>query len=246
MIAGASLLAPAAGVAQTLSAADLTAEVASYRAYKPADAFSPPFDESSFIGKAFRIERPIRSGDSTGPAGEAMGFWTYNPRTQELRLVADTSRPWRTSGLPGAGNGVESIEGFPFLDKETARRSFVGKNGYGATFDVSEVHFYSEAVAEFSSTYESSLPKPANFSYEVTLTRAPDEARRLSQSARVVIEGRVVPYLPSEAIVCIADFDAATMDEPIEAHTQTCLISAEISRVAIEDSATGQVLAEWR
>lgn len=245
-------LSPAMAAAQPamLSAVDLNRFLDIARAFKPVDAFSAPLDESPVLGRRFRISGPIRSGDSTGSAGDALGFWTYDVRSQTLRLVASVKSFPITpliASEPAIYDGYGGLNGFEIRSTRSSDGSYVASNAYGATVTVERATLTINGVAVFSpSSSNSGLPGGERTSYSHSWQVPADEARRVTNTARVVVEGVVEPFAPGRATLCYRDYWSPTVQSPKATALSRCVISVRVDTVSITDGEGGPVLATWK
>ena len=188
--------------------------------------------QASLAGRQFSFR--IRFG-CHGPAseeeseGEARPLsWSYDPETERLSLRAI---PDLDGGQPQvrsiAGEGFKAVQGFwihqPWLLDNACPAHAVEPDPTAPTLGIAQFFTESNARPRSRSAYESvqrlapdTLPGAAGFD--------------------LILEGRLTA-LPGGRVIRCATTEASA--RPV------CLISAEPSRISIENGATGVKLAEW-
>lgn len=252
-VAGAAIIATlcAAQVAssQPMSRQEIEQAIGQYKSYTPKDEFSPPFPVATYVGRTFRIEGSFRSGKSTGPTGDAMGFYSYDVAAQSLKLVLigpiflDLNR----LDPPYSGEYLDrpEAEGFHFKETSAKGPAYVGQNSFGAKALVGSEHHTSLGIVQFGKGRGVGLPARDGYSYEKAISASPEEARALSQNARVIVTGRITEYLPGRAFGCSRRFRAATIDQPTDLTFEDCFAAVRIDMIEFTDTASGATVASW-
>lgn len=212
------------------------------------DEFAAPV--TTGIGQPFSVTLSPRSGHSTGQASSS-GLWIY-----EDGVLAYMLGMQEAFDLGATGNDPKTIQ---FAGVMTPGKPYAAQNGYGASatvsveiwnlsalainsapaFDYSPIHKKLEAMRGT----KSNLP-PDDF--PLFLTVAGDEARRLTQDIRVVVEGTIAPIKGSKSTaLCKALIYEPKVTSPTESRMETCYVGADITRVAYIDTANGKVLREY-
>lgn len=224
---------PAAGV---LDGGILSALVSRVSAYRAKDAFdsAPQFPEAA--GRQFRLITPIDSH--------------YDDRTRLLTISA-------YAGLDdaelGGIVGWQSRLSFGYIFRQNMHSigDRLEANAFGSTTTVERARGQLFAVAEFVG-HDQVLPRfgqrfgigPA---VDKTVVATPDEARSLVRKFHAVVEGYVRPLADGSSATCgVVTNGGPTLDNPFDRSISTCVIPVEFTRIAIENTETGEVVAEWR
>lgn len=217
------------------------------------DEFAAPVTTS--LGQPFSVSFSPRSGKSTGQSSSA-GYWMYEDGELRYTLMSRFS----AERLVGEDDKVGTIL---FAGDLTAGKPYTAQNAYGASTTVSIDIWKLSALAVTSAPAfdYSYLDRKSNAKYAdlgikgmnsppddfpLFMTVAGEEARRLTQDIRVVVEGTIAPIKGSKATaLCKAKMFEASISSPTEHRIETCYVGADITRVAYIDSASGKVLQEY-
>lgn len=120
--------------------------------------------------------------------------------------------------------------------------SYAAENVFGATTRVQVANSREYELRTISSP-QTGGTSPSNW-YESKVQLNPGEARSLAQHLDVLIEGRTAPD-GGDIAYCSDDEIAPTLSTPIDFHDHTCEVTVSVSHIAIRDSSSGRVLAEW-
>ncbi|PHY22828.1 hypothetical protein [Caulobacter sp. BP25] len=198
------------------------------------------------VGEPFSVTLTPRSGESTGQASSA-GYWMYENGSLEYSLSIEKA-------YLGDNDAVGSIL---FSGVMTPGTSYMAQNSYGASTLVSvEIWRLSALAITSAPTFEDSpilkkiklergsrLP-PDDF--PLFLTVSGEEARRLTQAIRIVVEGTIAPIKGMTATaLCKATVYEPKIRAPREFRNESCYIGANITRVAYVDTSSGKVLREF-
>lgn len=236
-----AIIAPPAEVAakDTLTRTDLIALAA-----KATDAFaaggSAPSEVLEAAGRRFDIRLPFGCEGSTGKDSAAPMRWRYDADRKALRLhVAPTSWAiedwWPDSAA--APKTIDGIEGFwitrPWTGSETCPP---GGQPVAAGMTPLTLPGQTLAVAQFFSADDARQGRRDGKAFETVLKVEPD-ALQTAQGFRLRITGRITNIPGGGPALCRQT--AGAEQRPI------CVIATEVSEVAIENGATGAVLATW-
>lgn len=222
--------APAPIIPRQLGRADLIRIVAA-----AADAFAdgraiPAVDRQ--IGRRFAIRIPFGCGGPSKEKLDPLG-WRYDPDTETLRLRATPQKfaeeSWVKERLQGTE--IESVEGFwlprPWTSSETCPKA-----ADSTPADPS----HTLGIAQF---FDPDSPRSGQRG-----DRAFETVKKLEQASltagagfRLLLEGRIAALPAGGAVLCHSE---AAYQRP------TCLLAAKFDRIAIENPADGELLAEWQ
>lgn len=185
-----------------------------------------------WAGRRFEIRIPFGCGGPSKEQLDPLG-WTYDEDTETLRLRATPQQwaeePWVEARLEGSE--IESAEGFwiprPWTSSESCPRTADATPG-----DPSNVL----GIAHFFDPDSPRRGQRGDRAFESVKKMAP-KALAPSAGFRLLLEGRLAALPTGGTVICHGE---ATYRRP------TCLISAEFDRVAIENPADGDLLAEWQ
>jgi hypothetical protein len=225
-----------------LGGPDLLSRIKAFEAFKPADEFSPGYDQASLVGQAFRIEAPVRSG----PVGDITAIWTYDADTRVLALEAISTRwfPHLWTAGPKSSAGLAGmLTGYELARATTPQGTYVGSNALGAKVAVKKSAVKSFGLAFIDQPAQTPFSSFSGFTAKLALS--PDEARALSTDLKVVLEG-VLASGPHGAAACGYRHRAPEIDSPEDRTEEFCLFFARLDRVAFTTASDGRVLAEWR
>lgn len=240
---------PAANVygqtaAAPLNSSELTALVETMRPPETDDPFTEIPNQSAAVGKTFRLSLSVPRGDVPGNSDGNAVYWTYDPATQSLKLVAALNSFDRLSFIVSDKDlydSIESIAGYYASYKGVVSSLGPRSNAYGTTVNVSFEQITGAGVASFT---PDGAPHPPYSSYETSLTLPPEDGRRLSKDVRLIVEGRIVKFL-NRGIICGSDYFKATIRNPRSTSVKWCVLPSEFTRIAFVDSANGKVIKEW-
>lgn len=190
-----------------------------------------PKVEDSLAGRRFVIRIPFGCAGPT-PDPEAPFGWSYDAEQQTLRVRVTPQQwaevPWVAGKLQD--RDVESVEGFwlprPWTRSEACPAQQSASPGERAS---------SLGIAQFFAAGSSRVGRHEELEL---VERVPPEELRAGAGFLLLLEGRVA-RVPGgeETVLCHA---AGAYERPI------CLVAAEFDRVAIENPATQQTLAQWQ
>lgn len=214
------------------------------------DEFAQAAPRNDIIGRSFRIRWKVGSGDQLGGYATS-GFYTYKLGRITFQVSTDQF------GYDPA-NRIRTVEGFVFGVSRTPAGTYIGNNAFGASvrvqrFSVSKsgIAALSTPVGEFSPGREAPTELPegavenAKSTYWVQIEASPDEARRLSQSVVVQIEGKISPLPIGEAVDCDRDHVAATVANPEETSFSNCWAGGTVQAISFIDERSGVTLRKW-
>ena len=180
-------------------------------------------------------QKPLRGRDFTlklrfgcpGVTADPARSWTYDEEKQTLRVRV--SADLAAQEVPASDlllSGYEGVAGFtlgtPLLLSPGCPAAPYAAIGEGGP---------TIALAQLFTAQDSRVQRPQH-AYE--LTKAAEPAEKPTQGLDLVVSGRLAELRDGRAIHCAAADGAPT-----------CLISAQIDHVAIENPADGTVLGQW-
>ena len=189
-------------------------------------------DKEQRAGRRFAIRIPFGCGGPSKEKLDPLG-WTYEEETETLRLRATPQQwadvPWVEARL--AESEMESVEGFwvprPWTSSEACPRTADATPG-----DPSETL----GIAHFFGPDSPRRGQRGDRAFE-TVKKLDPKALAPGTGFHLLLEGRLAALPKSGTVICHGE---ATYRRP------TCLVSAEFDRVAIENPADGELLAEWQ
>lgn len=205
------------------------------------DQFTDTDIDKSFLGKPFRMVRPLHDlGESEGGGP----YCRYDNGKLELVFEPDPQ--------PFASNPPPVL--FDVGGTSVIERSYVGSNGFGAKSRVAVQRLRENALEmrdrpagvvdpELAAIPGVAAIEPQAYSVEIQISGA--EARALTKDVRIVIEGTIAPLVGGGATYCKPLDREATFSSPIEVHGEQCWIGANVSRVAFVRG-SGEVIKEWK
>jgi hypothetical protein len=206
-------------------------------AAEAASSFStgrPQPGSTSIVGRQFRVRIPFGCYGPSPTGQEDQTYWRSDPRHRSITVGA---RPqvWTASPLRVAIDPLgtaEAIEGFwiprPWITTDDCPR-FARPSGDGRGPP-------SDPTVGLVALYGKEAPRTQRRDgrpYEMTKS-APESGT--SGPYVLVLSGRVRGFADGAAFRCTL----ASPDQP-----PACLAAVEFSRVAIENQASGELLAEW-
>jgi hypothetical protein len=205
------------------------------------DKFKEPV-QTGLIGHSFKLTLPATSEIE----GQGTAFYDY--KDGKLILDVSPSKAWPTLGRPR--------DGFPVLlvtSNTKTLGSYLGQNAFGATATVTSFKNLGAGIALVNTPKPMLSPMRASIGgnlledtdWWVSWDMPPAEAKALAKDTVAVIEG-VYTKLPSGAEgFCQSGGVSATIDRPSNYYTEKCFVGANVTRIALINSATGTVLKEW-
>lgn len=216
---------------------------------------------ATLAGRRFKVRQPMGCGAliTEGAVLPGVASLTGGERAGDLRLTLN-ALDWTDEMVGGAGlHGWEAAEGFwlswPWLRTETCPRAPVtsaapvaSNGGSETTQEASEgaaaaalpAVTPSKQTAALVAVFEvdsSRLSRRMGRAYEYILRGQGDApAVRDADGYSVVFEGRLAAFNGGHSIRCQA---------PVVDQRPVCAVAVHLERVAFE-TATGQLLAEWR
>lgn len=181
----------------------------------PRDAFTKP-QPGPYAGREFAFTRKAS--------------WSYDTSSEVLNF------------------GFSYVGAHLFLEKNDAiTGSYVATNAFGATTTVATGTLHDYELHVRSSPPLEGEPSSGRVPdwYDSKVAMGPEDARSLSQRLEVLIEGRTA--IGDEGVVayCSDVVTTPTLSSPIDFHEHICEVNVIVSHIAIRDSSTGRVLAEW-
>ncbi|HYG27633.1 MAG TPA: hypothetical protein VD906_12070 [Caulobacteraceae bacterium] len=191
----------------------------------------PPTEDAALVGRAFRVAIPFgcagpTDAESPGPS------WSLDEERQTIKLTARpqlwTKEPW-VAELAGQAD-IEAVEGFwlprPWLlTADCPTTTLVG----GAAGE-------ELGLAVFFDADSSRLLRRGDRPYEHVMN-VPAAGATPANGYRLVLAGRITGYEGGEPVRC-------RVVDP--ARRPVCLFAVSLDRVAFEDPAGGDTIAEWR
>jgi|GEM_PF-5650747 len=188
--------------------------------FKPADQFSPTFDDSAIRGRRFHVEL------ITSP----------NVRYDASRHTLTMSQ------------GTEFQDGYNFVPLYSLHEEEPPKpesNAFGVTVAVTpetEVAFGIGSagckLGLFRGTYGVCLDLAK------TLRMPGDQARAATAGLAAELDGTVVADKDGKSVHCSSAYEEPTIGSPREVHTHTCVLSVQLSKMVLRSPSFG-VVAAW-
>lgn len=204
-----------------------------------ADAIPLAAETSPLLGRHFRLSIPFGC-DGPGQSGVAAPATAqYDPTTRSVKLMArpiDLTPLPLVQGLPKA-KAIEAVEGFwiprPWSHLETCPPPRNTPVPATETPPAAQTL----GLAQFFNADDSRTDRRGGHPYELTRKLDRPDDSGLGHPYVLVLEGRIVGYDDGRALRCWSE----SAD-----HRPVCLYAVRFDRVAFEDPAGGEVLAEWR
>lgn len=223
-------------------------------AAKATDAFAAgtpaPSEILDAAGRRFDIRLPFGCEGSAGQDSAASMRWRYDADRKALRLHAGPTSWTIDDWWPDSATApqtVEGIEGFwiarPWTGSETCpparapvAQGLTPKTPPGQTLAGQALAGQTLALAQFFSADDARQGRRDGRAFETVVKVEPD-ALQTARGFRLRITGRIANIPGGGPVLCRQP--AGADQRPI------CVIAAEVSEVAIENGATGAVLATW-
>jgi hypothetical protein len=221
----------------------------------------------AIAGQPFELHLPFGCRGPSAPGSTARRRWRIDPRSQALRVHVERDRwePEEWAAQVQRGSDIEAIEGFsierPWTSAETcparpttpapadqpdghAAAASEG-NGLGAqsaatpaiaAIEVPSAPEGTLGIAQIHTVGESRISRRGERPFEA-VERLAGEAFDGSQGLSIRLRGRIAPASASPPILCHAGRSA--FQRPV------CLIVAQFDEIAIENPATGKIIATW-
>lgn len=208
-----------------------------------ADAYAigakPSLAKSALIGRSFTMRIPFGCGGPGGAAPSAQEDVELDPATLSLKLTAQPAT-WTSlplfQGVPGADR-IEAVEGFwiprPWASSEACPP--VRDTPMPATPTPAAAQTL--GLAQVFEKGGSRVLMRGGRPYQSVAKLPKDDANLFDHAFRLVLEGRIVGYGDGRAIHCWSESPD---------HRPICFYAVDYDRVAFEDAATGDTVAEWR
>ena len=205
------------------------------------DKFKEPV-QTGLIGHSFKLTLPATSETE----GSGTAFYDY--KDGKLVLDVSPSNAWPTLAMPGEGSPVLLV-----TSNTKTLGSYLGQNAFGATAKVTSFKNVAAGIALVNTPKPMLSPMRAiiggnlleNTDWWIARDMPPADAKALAASTVAVIEG-VYTKLPSGAEgFCQSGGVSATIDSPSDYQTEKCFVGANVSRIALLNSRTGEILKEW-
>lgn len=236
--------------AEPLSDTDINRILTAYEAPSgPVDPFSVP-GPSPLNGRVIRFAREIKMEGAAD--GHPFWSWSYDAVSGRLsiRILPSDFNLMNTfqEGTEFVVRPGSPMAGFLTFREERREGSAVMRNSYGASTTVEVYRSTEFGFASVSTGYTPVFPGLADrvtfLTHEVRL--AAEQARDLAANLQLVVDGEVIDFRAGRSIVCGTSYSEPTIRRPKEVLGRVCVLSSRISRVAIVDARTGDVLREWR
>lgn len=208
------------------------------------DPFSLP-GRSAYDGTAFQLSLPLTAAGAR---------WSYDPARQVLsfhvaartylsvafyeddrRLIDPAHRP-AGFDLPGTERRVE-------------RGHAAMQNAFGATAEVRITETFTYGVVELAENWRHGFPAQRNAlelaPYVAEVPLEPDNARAMTPRLVLRVEGVVRDWRPGSPVLCGTSFIEATLASPHQQSGEHCFVTADIERLAVVDTLTGDEIVQW-
>lgn len=240
-------IAAASGGPAVWSNADVAAFVASKPTAAPLDPFSPA-PVSALDGQAFRLTFALRQkqGHSGGPF-----TWEYDITKQRMKF---SLLPEMFIGTAWSRDeDISDIRTFTSLGKsgftlernekveDGGRRS----NAFGASVDVTTTTITEISVVEFASSYETPSPFSDRYFLQADVSASPEEGRLMTTDVQVVVYGKLKAFEGRTPVICGSDYHEPSVSNPRETIVRTCAAVVDVTRIALENSSTGEIVTSW-
>lgn len=198
-----------------------------------------PAEMTRATGRRFSIALPFGCAGPLGATDTTSTGWRYDADRGALRLqVASTHwvpQDWFGEDKP---DGVEAVEGFWVPRPWTSRDVCPSAAAPAATAGVEPVTLAGQslAIGQVFSEGGARQDRRAGEPYVAVVRTAPD-ALRAGSGFRVRLTGQLTDLPGSGAVLCRQP--GGPDQRPI------CLVGASFDEVAIENIATGEILARW-
>ena len=210
-----------------------------------ADKFAPPTVDERSDGAPFRVVLPIADGTINGRDPPNSSFFAYKPDEGVLELHLSPIGE-RTTGRGSDGlMDVLTFEVFRLGRRVAAGPSYAGQNVFGVSARVSVVRERYDAIAVLDAPGVTNLKDIHYPTYDVALSLAGPDARKVAADAVVEIEGKLARLDNGHLARCTSDYSGPTVRHPTEKSMVTCSAGAIIRRIAFVRKSTGEVLKEW-
>lgn len=220
----------------------------SLRNFKPKDEFDTPPMVNVMTGKRFSIELAVtREGCDGYPS------WSYLPNSSELLVSFSGTKIVSTSTYPaflklfdrapGSYSTGHELKYISMNCVNSDHGSYVAGNAFGA---FTEVFKSKSVVLAISPTGidESMYGKRSKFDSLWKARMPGDEARALSSSLILRITGTIGQWGNGANVVCGVDGLRANMLHPFESTFDACIYKADVFRVELVDSRSGETVFE--
>jgi hypothetical protein len=220
-----------------LSRSDLIAAAAqAASAYAKGDAY--PSQNKAMVGRRFQLAIPFGCAGPSATPSTAPARWNFDLKAKTITLTAEpqiwTQTPW-VQAVIGKGD-YELVQGFwiprPWVSTESCPVARSPLPGEPPPAPVEP----SVGLVRVVSADASRIGERGEQPYQVVRKASDEQLATTAHEYRLVLGGRVAVLGSGDPVRCFA---AGIDQRPI------CLIGAEIDRVAFEDPASGEVLAEW-
>jgi hypothetical protein len=192
-----------------------------------------PTTRDDLAGRRFVVRLPFGCAGPTENAEIPFG-WSYNAEQQTLRVRITPQQwieaPWVAERMEE--HDIESVEGFWVPRPWTSSESCPPEAP-----TIPDERSSSLGIAQFFGTDSSRVGQRRGKALQL-VERVPPDRLQFGSGFHLLLEGRIASVPGGQGtVLCHA---AEAYDRP------TCLIAAEFVRVAIENPATQEVLAEWQ
>ena len=195
-----------------------------------ADPFSKDVPTSTLAGKSWMMSLAFTQA-ATDNATNAT--WSYDPVSEILTLKYS----------PGSFAGGQG-EQLAFREKGVG--TYTGSNAFGVKARIKSFVQASRGVvfdtALGNGAKRRSYEQP---SYEKQFHLPPAEAKSLVSGIVAIIAGETVGGTDGRVTSCTDDHDGATISDPVEVYSNTCVVHAHLSHVEFYDGRGRKVVSEW-
>lgn len=196
-------------------------------------------ETSPLLGRQFRLSIPFGCGGAGAAALAAPATAQFDPASQSVKL---TARPINLTSLPLVqslqnAKDIEAVEGFWIPRPWSRLETCPPQRATAVPAIETPPAAQTLGLAQYFEVGGARTDRRGDHPYEITRKLETSDKAGLGRSYALVLEGRVVGYDDGRALRCWSE----SAD-----HRPVCLYAVRFDRVAFEDSADGQVLAEWR
>lgn len=198
----------------------------------------PPAGKSPLVGRSFELRIPFGCDGPGHEAAAGLAYLELDPKTSSLKLVA---RPANWTSLPaaqglGGTKAIESIEGFwlprPWMNSQDCPPH----RDLALPATPTPPAAQTIGLAQIFEAGGSRVLARGDRPYVAVIKPDRSDAPNLTQSYRLVLEGRLLGFDNGRAVRCWSESDD---------HRPVCLYAVAFDRVAFEDADTSETVAEW-
>ena len=225
---------PAVGAMAALTARDLVALTPAVRAFQAEGASAEP-PPTKLAGRQFVLRVPVSQSRGSKCSVEGNSF--YDASSQTL-MVSFGGIPFRDSDYDGSLPKKKRVGRSIMLscaEKNMGMRPALDESGHPMA-----------VLRSFRTTTEIAQTRWTDTLLEYFVRTSPDEAKRLTGSLIIEVEGHLGEWTPNQSLVCAAYRSPPERGKAVDERGNGCLYRAEIDRIAFVDRFTGRVLKERR